>query len=181
LFGKAFGFEKLTKIMKNNTEAMRTKDMTARSKSVVSAAMKTAKSIEEFEKALQKNGMDVVFRQNDEGRIYGVTFIDHENREVLNGSRLGKEFSANVFHNLFNQPANCPQQPISPISPISSNTSNSINSLPSSNSSSPANTFDASPIEELFGIFDIKPRGEDYEETAFARKMRKKKKRTISP
>ena len=31
------------------------------------------------------------FRENEEGRIYGVTFIDHRNREVYNGSRLGKE------------------------------------------------------------------------------------------
>jgi hypothetical protein len=182
LFGKAFGFEKLTKIMKNNAETLKTKDLTARSKSVVSTAMRTAKSKEDFEKTLQKNGIDVVFRQNDDGRIYGVTFIDHENRVVLNGSRLGKEFSANVFHNLFNQPANRPQQPISTISPISPISSNSNNSLPSSNSSnSPAKPFDASPIEELFGIFDIKPHGEDYEEIAFARKRRKRKKRTISP
>ena len=41
------------------------------------------------------------FRQNDTGRIYGVTFIDHENRTVLNGSRLGKGLSANVFNDLF--------------------------------------------------------------------------------
>lgn len=31
----------------------------------------------------------------------GVTFIDHEKRCVLNGSRLGKEYSANVFNDLF--------------------------------------------------------------------------------
>jgi endo-1,4-beta-mannosidase len=95
----------------------------------------------------------------------------------LNGSRLGKDFSANVFHNLFNETANRPQQSISTASTISPISSNSINSLPSSNSSSPANSFDASTIEELFGVFDIKPHGEDYEETAFARRMRKKKKR----
>ncbi len=34
-------------------------------------------------------------------RIYGTTFIDHTTRTVLNGSRLGKEFSANVFNNLY--------------------------------------------------------------------------------
>jgi len=43
----------------------------------------------------------VVFRQNDSGRIYGVTFIDHDSRVVLNGSRLGKEYSANVFNERF--------------------------------------------------------------------------------
>lgn len=46
-------------------------------------------------------GIDVVFRQNDSGRIYGVTFIDHDSRVVLNGSRLGKEYSANVFNDLY--------------------------------------------------------------------------------
>ena len=50
---------------------------------------------------LKKQGIDVVFRQNDSGRIYGVTFIDHDNRVVLNGSRLGKEYSANVFNERF--------------------------------------------------------------------------------
>lgn len=43
----------------------------------------------------------MVFRQNDNGRIYGVTFIDHDSRVVLNGSRLGKEYSANVFNERF--------------------------------------------------------------------------------
>ena len=43
----------------------------------------------------------MVFRQNDSGRIYGVTFIDHDSRVVLNGSRLGKEYSANVFNDLY--------------------------------------------------------------------------------
>lgn len=33
--------------------------------------------------------------------LYISSFIDHENRTVLNGSRLGKDFSANVFNNLF--------------------------------------------------------------------------------
>lgn len=40
-------------------------------------------------------------RRNDTGRIYGVTFIDHHSRVVLNGSRLGKEYSANVFNERF--------------------------------------------------------------------------------
>jgi hypothetical protein len=32
-------------------------------------------------------------------------------------------------------------------------------------------------MEELFGILVLKPQGEDYEEIAFARRMRNKKKR----
>ena len=63
--------------------------------------MQTARSRKELEQQLRKQGIDVVFRQNDSGRIYGVTFIDHDSRVVLNGSRLGKEYSANVFNERF--------------------------------------------------------------------------------
>ena len=46
--------------------------------------------------------VDLVLRRNESGRIYGVTFIDHTSRTVLNGSRLGKELSANVLEARFN-------------------------------------------------------------------------------
>ena len=39
---------------------------------------------------LKAQNIDVVFRYTDEGRIYGVTFIDHGTMTVLNGSRLGQ-------------------------------------------------------------------------------------------
>ena len=64
---------------------------------------------EDFIRLLGEKGIDVVFRENEEGRIYGVTFIDHRNREVYNGSRLGKEFSANTFEQLFNRPQEFPE------------------------------------------------------------------------
>lgn len=47
--------------------------------------------------------VDLVLRRNDQNRIYGVTFIDHNNQCVFNGSRLGKEFSANAFNERFGQ------------------------------------------------------------------------------
>lgn len=37
-------------------------------------------------------------RRNDTGRIYGVTFIDHNSKIVCNGSRVAKELSANTFN-----------------------------------------------------------------------------------
>jgi hypothetical protein len=39
------------------------------------------------------HGIDAVFRENKEGRIYGLTFIDNKQRCVFNGSDLGKEYS----------------------------------------------------------------------------------------
>ena len=55
----------------------------------------------QFERELMRQGIGVVFRQNETGRIYGATFIDHAAKAVFNGFRLGKEFSAGVFNDLF--------------------------------------------------------------------------------
>ena len=63
--------------------------------------MRQADSRKRFVELLGQNRIDVVFRENERGRIYGVTFIDHNRREVFNGSRMGKEFSANVFNDYF--------------------------------------------------------------------------------
>lgn len=59
---------------------------------------------EDFTSKLKDCGIDVVFRYTNEGRIYGVTFIDHNTMTVLNGSRLGKQFSANALNERFNNP-----------------------------------------------------------------------------
>lgn len=58
---------------------------------------------DDFIARLKEKNIDVVFRYTDEGRIYGVTFIDHDTFNVLNGSRLGKAFSANALEIKFNQ------------------------------------------------------------------------------
>ena len=50
-----------------------------------------------FQKALREKGIQCNLRQNDEGRIYGVTFIDQKNKTVFNGSDLGKAYSANML------------------------------------------------------------------------------------
>jgi hypothetical protein len=57
---------------------------------------------DQFEKELKQLNVQVVFRQNPEGRFYGITFIDHVNKAVFNGSDLGKGFSANAIVLHFN-------------------------------------------------------------------------------
>jgi len=39
----------------------------------------------------------VVFRNNEQGQAYGITFIDHIHKTVFNGSSLGKAYSAKVI------------------------------------------------------------------------------------
>jgi len=50
----------------------------------------------------------VVIRKNDNGRIYGITFIDDKAGIALNGSRLGKGYAANVFNTYFSNPMHNP-------------------------------------------------------------------------
>jgi hypothetical protein len=46
---------------------------------------------------LKKQGVNLVFRKYGQGYTYGVTFIDHINKLVFNGSALGKSFSAKAI------------------------------------------------------------------------------------
>lgn len=99
--GKSVGYEAVRRRMERSGEAIKNGKLKERTRKIVAAAMRTSHTRPEFERELKRQGIDVVFRQNDSGRIYGVTFIDHDSRVVLNGSRLGKEYSANVFNNLY--------------------------------------------------------------------------------
>jgi hypothetical protein len=53
-------------------------------------------SFEAFREALQKERIAVVQRQNEEGLIYGLTYIDYSTKTVFNGSEIGKEYSAKI-------------------------------------------------------------------------------------
>ncbi|MDR6803130.1 hypothetical protein J2Y45_000400 [Dyadobacter sp. BE34] len=44
---------------------------------------------------LEKDGIKAVTRQNYEGMLYGITYIDHRTWCVFNGSALGKQYSPN--------------------------------------------------------------------------------------
>ncbi|QQL50168.1 relaxase/mobilization nuclease domain-containing protein [Mucilaginibacter ginkgonis] len=54
-----------------------------------------------FQKMLKEEGIQVIFRQNEEGRLYGITFVDHGSKSVFNGSDLGKNYSAATLTNWF--------------------------------------------------------------------------------
>jgi hypothetical protein len=56
--------------------------------------VKPPKSLLAFKESLQKEKINLVIRQNDNGIIYGLTYIDHNTKCVFNGSDIGKEYSA---------------------------------------------------------------------------------------
>jgi hypothetical protein len=50
---------------------------------------------------LQKQNIYVSFRTNEQGYIYGITYIDNQNKTVFNGSDLGKAYSAKAMLDRF--------------------------------------------------------------------------------
>ena len=78
-------------------------------------AMVAANGKDDFIAKLKEKNIDLLLRYTSEGRIYGATFIDHNTMTVLNGSRLGREFSANALERWFNgdgqKPIVATQQP----------------------------------------------------------------------
>lgn len=58
--------------------------------------------------ALTKEKIQVVMRQNKEGRVYGITFIDYRTKAVFNGSDLGKQYSIGNIQKRLNLPTETP-------------------------------------------------------------------------
>jgi hypothetical protein len=169
LFGKTVGYEALQQRMLQSGEIIKQKRLKDRCKTVLTNAMKSPGNRADFEKQLAANGINVVFRQNEAGRIYGVTFIDHQNKCVLNGSRLGKEFSANVFNEHFNA-----SKVVNEKQPQEHSNSNNVHvEAPYFKTQQGAENTD-----ESLNIFSMETNnGTDSEEEAFIHRMRKKKKR----
>lgn len=124
-------------------------------------ALRQADSQKRFVELLGQRRIDVVFRKNERGRIYGVTFIDHNHREVFNGSRMGKVFSANVFNDYFKWLENIPEK---------ERGGHSATELWQHHRHESSST-----LELAAGIFSLETNPRDYEEEAFARRMKKKK------
>lgn len=103
-FGKVFGYEALQKKFAVSAEKMKKDNLSERTRQEITKAMQDIGTKEDFARRLKEVDIEVVYRINSEGRLYGITFIDHIGRTVFNGSRLGKAFSANVFNELFNNP-----------------------------------------------------------------------------
>ena len=98
------GYKFLQKQIAKNDADIKSEQIKGPIRGTVARAMHRARTQDEFVRLLKADGIDTVFRQNAAGRITGATFVDHRTKTVLNGSRLGKSYSANVFQELFNNP-----------------------------------------------------------------------------
>ena len=103
-FGKVLGYKALQKKFTASTKKVKKDKLAERTRQEIIKAMQDIGTKENFVRRLKDADIEVVYRINPEGRLYGITFIDHTTRAVFNGSRLGKAFSANVSNELFNNP-----------------------------------------------------------------------------
>ncbi|KGF20524.1 relaxase, partial [Prevotella bivia DNF00188] len=105
--GRGVGYTAIQNRIQKSKQTIKLLMPTIRNK--VLQTMRTSPNMEkELRQRLEEQGLRVVIRKNDNGRIYGITFIDDERGAAFNGSRLGKGYSANVFNAYFFNPTNNP-------------------------------------------------------------------------
>ena len=114
LFGKSVGYEAVQKKFARSKQEIKEKKLADMTKRTVFSVLEGTYDKEKFVATLKGKGIDTVLRYTEEGRIYGATFIDHRTGCVLNGSRMGKELSANALQEHFTLPyAGQPPIPLS--------------------------------------------------------------------
>lgn len=159
-------------------------------KRLVSDAMAAATGKDDFIAKLKEKNIDLVLRYNADGRLYGATFVDHNNHIALNGSRLGREFSANALNLWFNDPTAKPQvKPQPRQSQVQQSQGQQSQGQQTSGQTQPnqpqqqprqkpsrSDEFDYSPMLPGLELFQTGPDFDPAEE-AFARRARKKKKK----
>ena len=104
LFGKSAGYATIEKRFSLSKKQIAEKKFTEPTKRAVLQVLEETYHRDKFVSLLKAKGIDTVLRLTDEGRIYGATFIDHRTGCVLNGSRMGKELSANALQEHFTLP-----------------------------------------------------------------------------
>lgn len=160
----------------------------APTKRKVADALGQSSGKDDFVAKLKERNIDVVFRYTDEGRIYGVTFVDHNTMTALNGSRLGKEFSANALNALFSQEQQPTEQvPIIPVAPApedaqQSQSTSSAGTSPAPTQSQSAHS-DSGDYDFTLPGLDLFQPGQSFnpDEEEFRRRMQRKKKRGHRP
>ena len=116
-FGKSVGYEAVLKKFTRSKQDIKDRKLADMTKRTILSVLEGTYDKEKFVATLKGKGIDTVLRYTEEGRIYGTTFIDHRTGCVLNGSRMGKELSANALQEHFTLPY-AGQPPISLSVPV---------------------------------------------------------------
>ena len=125
---------------------------------------------------LEEQGLRVVIRKNDNGRIYGITFIDDEQGVALNGSRLGKGYAANIFNGYFSNPAHNPFLDETLYGRPSARLEQSATVQPLQSNAEEGDNLIDELIEDMVGDSFTSTGNDDWKEAAWQRKLRRQNK-----
>lgn len=137
--------------------------------------MRTSPGTEErLRQRLEEQGLRVVIQKNEDGRLYGITFIDDEKGIALNGSRLGKGYAANKFNEYFSNPENNPFMDESLYGKIDTTLQQQMQTIQSDEQESD-NLVDEL-IDDMVGETFSASGNDDWKEAAWQRKLRRQSK-----
>ena len=171
--GRGVGYTAVQNKMLKSKQMVKPLIPTVRRK--VLEVMRTSPHTEErLRQRLEKQGLQVVIRKNDNGRIYGITFIDDEKGIAVNGSRLGKGYAANKFNEYFSNPENNPFLDESLYGKIDTTFQQQMQTIQSDEQESD-NLVDEF-IDNMVGESFSSSGNDDWKEAAWQRKLRKQSK-----
>ncbi|WP_308224911.1 hypothetical protein [Flavobacterium sp. J372] len=171
LFGKSAGYALLQSHYRQSVEILKTHTVRGTLKNTIEQAIRDTSNEKEFKKLLTTQGIDIFIRRNAEGRLYGITFIDHKTKTVWNGSQLAKELSANIFNELWNRN----NDNLGIDEKRDNDFINETSGLPMED----YNIQDSETNSSIINVSGLLPesQGEDYEEMVFENLMKRKNKR----
>ncbi|MCA6053728.1 relaxase/mobilization nuclease domain-containing protein [Bacteroides thetaiotaomicron] len=172
--GRGVGYAAVQNKMQKSKQMVKPLIPTIRGK--VLETIRTSPDTEEkLRQRLEEQGLRVVIRKNDNGRIYGITFIDDKEGIALNGSRLGKGYSANVFNAYLSNPAHNPFSDETLYGKIDTTLQKQMQTIQSDEQESD-NLVDEL-IDDMVGeSFSSSSGNDDWKEAAWQRKLRRQSK-----
>ena len=170
--GHGVGYTAVQNRMQKSKQNVKPLIPTVRNK-VLKTMRTSPKTEEELRQRLEEQGLRAVIRKNESGRIYGITFIDDKVGVVLNGSRLGKGYAANVFNTYFSNPTHNPflDKTLYGCPSVCLEQSATVQPL-QSNAEEGDNLVDEL-IEDMVGDSFVSMGNDDWKEAAWQRKLRK--------
>ena len=140
---------------------------------VMCSSPQTEKALQQ---RLEEQGLRAVIRKNESGRIYGITFIDDKVGVVLNGSRLGKGYAANVFNTYFSNPTHNPFLDKTRYGSPSVHLDQSATVHPSQLNTEESDNLVDELIEDMADGSFLSTGNDDWKEAAWQRKLRRQNK-----
>ena len=170
--GRGVGYAAIQNKMQKSKEAVKPLIPSVRRK--VLEVMRTSPGTEErLRQRLEEQGLRVVIRKNESGRIYGITFIYDEKGIALNGSRLGKGYAANVFNGYFSNPTHNPFLDETLYGCLSVRLLQSATVHPSQLNTEESDNLVDELIEDMADGSFLSTGNDDWKEAAWQRKLRK--------